>query len=120
MKKFFAVAILSAFMFCKTVFAADIWILTTFKGADKFDWYIQSENIVEDADKKIFEVSLKLVMNGRLSDTHRQTFSFVDNIWYVKQSNSGQTPQEVNTREIYQKMFDACTPYCKLAQNYPR
>ena len=120
MKNFFAVTILATCFFCAKVFAADVWILTTSKGADKFEWYIQSENITEDFDNKTFEVSLKLVMNGKLSDTHRQTFSFVDNVWYVKQSNSGQTPQEVNRREIYQKMFDACKPYCKLAQDYPR
>ena len=120
MKKFFAVTILATFLFTAKVFAADVWVLTTSKGADKFEWYIQSENIVEDFDNKTFEVSLKLVMNGKLSDTHRQTFSFVDDIWYVKQSNSGQTPQAVNSREIFQKMFDACKPYCKLAQDYPR
>ena len=120
MKKFFAVVILTLGLFSTKVFAEDVWVLTTSKGADKFDWYIQTETIAEDFDDKTFDVSLKLVLNGKLGDIHRQTFSFVDNIWYVKQSNSGQTPQAVNSREIFQKIFDACKPYCKLAQTYPR
>ena len=120
MRKIFFATFMSLMIFSSTALAADVWVLTTSKGADKFEWYIQTEDIAEDSANKTFEVSLKLVMNGKLSDTHRQTFSFVDNIWYIKQSNSGQTPQEVNRREIYQKMFDACKPYCKLAQTYPR
>ena len=107
-------------IFSSTALAEDVWVLTEYQGRDKCEWYVQTESIVEDFDNKTFDVPLKLVINDKLGDSRRQTFSLVGDVWYVKPSNSGQSPQEVNSREIYQKMFDACIPNCKLAQTYPR
>ena len=107
-------------IFSATAFASDVWILTEYSGRDKCEWYVQPERIVEDFDKKTFDVPLILVINDKFGDNRRQTFSLVGYVWYVKPTNSGQSPQEVNSRELYQKMFDACIPNCKLAQTYPR
>ena len=119
MRKIFLTAF-ALLIFSSTAFAADVWVLTEYSGRDKCEWYVQPERIVEDFDKKTFDVPLILVINDKFGDNRRQTFLLVGGVWYVKPTNSGQEPQEVNSRELYRRMFDACIPNCKLAQTYPR
>ena len=119
MRKIFLTALVLLIV-SSTAFAADVWILTEYSGRDKCEWYVQTDRIVEDLDKETFDVPLILVINNKFGDNRRQTFLLVGGVWYVKPTNSGQSPQEVNSRELYQKMFDACIPNCKLAQTYPR
>lgn len=117
-KFFFATFVL--LIFSSTAFAADVWVLTEFQGRDKCEWYVQPDRIVENFDKQTFDVPLILVINNKFGDNRRQTFMLVGGVWYIKPTNSGQEPQEVNSRELYRKIFDACVPNCKLAQTYPR
>ena len=119
MRKIFVTALV-LLIFSSTAFAADVWVLTEFQGRDKCELYVQPDRIVEDVDKQTFDVPLILVINDKFGDNRRQTFLLVDYVWYVKPTNSGQEPQEVNSRELYRRMFDACIPNCKLAQTYPR
>ena len=113
MRKIFLTALV-LLIFSSTALAADVWVLTEYSGRDKCEWYVQTDRIVENFDKQTFDVPLKF------GDNRRQTFLLVGGVWYVKPTNSGQEPQEVNSRELYRKMFDACIPNCNLAQTYPR
>lgn len=122
MKKFACVLILSLYIFSAKVFAADIWFAATYsRDGEKYDWYVVTENIKENFDDKEFLVPVKIAYNGERSNSqHLHRFRLVDNVWFAKHKLSSNEFIPINSNEIYQLMFDACKPYCELAQIYPR
>ena len=122
MRKFACVLIMSLYIFSAKVFAADIWFETTYsRDGEKYDWYLVTENIKEDFDNKEFLVPVKIAYNGELSNSHNlHRFRLVDNVWFAKYKTSSNEFIPINSNDTYKKMFDACIPYCKLAQTYPR
>ena len=98
----------------------DVWIETENSDGFKKEWYVQTHRISENFEAKEFVVPLKLIVNGRLGNNRPQRFKYSGGIWYAKYRDSSMDFDFVNSNEIYRKMFDACKPYCKLAQMYPR
>ena len=122
MKKFFGILILSLFVFSAEVFAADVWFNTTYsRDGERYDWYLVTESIEENFDDKEFFATVKTGYNGeRAGGSKLFRFRLVDGVWYAKHKFSSNDFVPVNDRDEYKKMFDACIPYCKLAQTYPR
>ena len=80
-----------------------------------------TEAVEEDFDNKEFLVLVKTAYNGeRAVGSKPFRFRLVDNVWYAKHKQSRNDFVRVNGNDNYEKMFDACIPYCKLAQTYPR
>ena len=122
MRKFACVLIMSLYIFSAKVFAADVWFETTYsRDGERYDWYLVTENIEEDFDNKEFLVPVKTAYNGKLAGGSKLfRFRLVDNVWYAKRKFSSNEFVPINRNNTYKKMFDACIPYCKLAQSYPR
>ena len=95
-----------------TALAADVYVTD--------ELYVQTHLIKEDFDNKEFTVPFKMVLNGKLLNNRLHTFRYASGKWYIKQTNAVRNWDLVNDYYTYQKAFDACIPYCKLAQQYPR
>ena len=100
----------------------DVWFNTTYsRDGERYDWYLVTENIEEDFDNKEFFAPVKNSYNGSPAGGSKLfRFRLVDNVWYAKHKHSSNDFVAVNDSDEYKKMFDACIPYCKLAQTYPR
>lgn len=120
MRKIFLLALLIVFASSAKVFAADVWIMTDNSGGFKQEWYLMTDSITEDFDNREFVAALKLVLNDERTTTYMNLFHLSGDGWYAKQTNSTADFVPVNSREIYSRAFDACRPYCRLAQKYPR
>ena len=122
MIKFACVFVLVLFIFQARAFTAEIWFDRTYsRDGEKYDWYLVTEAVEEDFDNKEFLVLVKTAYNGeRAVGSKPFRFRLVDNVWYAKHKQSRNDFVRVNGNDNYEKMFDACIPYCKLAQTYPR
>ena len=65
--------------------------------------------------------SFRHISDGALSRNDRMLFTrWNRNDWYWKYESSNVYPSLVNEYYIFQSLFDACAPYSKWAQKYPR
>ena len=123
MKKFACVLILSLFVFSAKVFAADVWFATSYdRDGNTYDLYVMTHYIKENFDAMEFTAPVKEVWrDGRGGNPVRpQRFKFMRGEWYAKYRDSSMEFEPVNDNYFYRKLFDALTPYCELAQTYPR
>lgn len=124
--RFLLTFILSVSIFCgmqSSALAKDVWI---FSKGDK-DFYLRTHLIKEDLSKKEFLVPLKIydknpepnVVNPLLRG---YVCRYMNGAWYVKWMSelSDLNFDPINNSWEWQKIFDACVPYCELARRYPR
>ena len=103
------------------VSAADTWICSRDKDGQQIDYYLDLEQIVDKPGEPAFTVPCKVLKDGILSKNDRMLFTrWNKNDWYCKYESSSVYPSLVNSYYIDQALFDACAPYSKWAQKYPR
>ena len=101
--------------------AADTWICSEEKHGHQIDYYLDLERIVDKTGKPAFTVPCKILEDGALSRNDRMLFTRRNrNDWYFKYESSKNHPTLVNEYYIFQALFDACAPYSRWAQKYPR
>ena len=126
MKKFFvAVALVMLTVLSSSVQAArpygvDIYFDTYYSQGDKYEYYFGLDTLKEDFDNMEISVGAKLVVNGRLGHSRPHKFRLVNGVWFATQTTSSSGFDPINSNRFYSKLFDALTPYSKLAQTYPR
>ena len=111
------------YLLCNSVqvSAADTWICSEERQGHQIEYYLDLEKIVDNKGEASFSVPCKEVKDGALNKNDRMLFTrWNKNDWYCKYESSSVLPSLVNAYYIHQALFDACAPYSRWAQRYPR
>ena len=124
-KKLIVFVLLALFLclLCNSVqvSAADTWICTEDKNGHQIEYYLDLEQIIDNKGEVSFTVPCKVLKDGALIKNDRMLFTrWNKNDWYCKYLSSKVYPSLVNSYYVDQALFDACAPYSKWAQRYPR